>query len=150
MTVDISGFGLRVNLIASNTLPIGVNLTQFADDSDPLDIPSIQIADSAMGLNGDLITWSKANPIKATLNLIAAGEDDTIMALIFEANRVGRGKTGARDIITMTVMYPDNRFITLTKGVITDGMPGNAVASAGRLKSKAYLFSFENKIGAGA
>lgn len=150
MTVDISGFGLRINLIASNTLPIGLNLTQFADDSDPLDIPSIQIADSAMGLNGDLITWSKANPIKATLNLIAGSEDDTIMALIFEANRVGRGKTGARDIITMTVMYPDNRFITLTKGVITDGMPGNAVASAGRLKSKAYALAFENKIGIGA
>lgn len=150
MTVDISGFGLRINLIASNTLPIGVNLMQFADDSDPLDIPSIQIADSAMGLNGDLITWSKANPIKATLNLIAGGEDDTIMALIFEANRVGRGKTGARDIITMTVMYPDRRFITLIKGVITDGMPGNAVASAGRLKSKAYSLSFENKIGIGA
>jgi hypothetical protein len=150
MTVDISGFGLRINLIASNTLPIGVNLTQFADDSDPLDIPSMQIADSAMGLNGDLITWSKANPIKATLNLIAGSEDDTIMALIFEANRVGRGKTGARDIITMTVLYPDRRFITLTNGVITDGMPGNAVASAGRLKSKAYALSFENKIGIGA
>jgi tail fiber protein gp32 len=150
MTVDISGFGLRVYLIASNTLPTGVSLTQFADDSDPLDVPSLQIADSAMGLNGDLITWSKANPIKATLNLIASGEDDTTMGLIFEANRVGRGKTGARDLITITVIYPDNRFITLTKGVITDGVPGNAVASAGRLKSKPYVLSFENKIGIGA
>lgn len=150
MTVEISGFGLRVNLIASNTLPVGVNLTQFPDDSDPLDIPSMQIADSAMGLNGDLITWSKANPIKATLNLIAGSEDDVIMGLIFEANRVGKGKKGARDIITMTVIYPDNRFITLTSGIITDGMPGNAVASAGRLKTKAYALFFENRIGVGA
>lgn len=150
MTVDISGFGLRVNVIASKTIPVGINLTQFADDADPLDIPSIQIADTAMGLNGDLITWSKANPIKATLNLIAGSEDDVLMGLIFEANRVGRGKTGARDVITMTVIYPDNRFITLTKGIITDGISGNAVASAGRLKTKAYQFSFENKIGIGA
>lgn len=147
MTVDISGYGLRVNLIASRTFPIGINLTQFSDDSDPLDFPSIQIADSAMGLNGDLIKWSKANPIKAVLNMIPGTAEDALMSILLEANRVGRGKIGAKDIIIMTVIYPDNRFITAINGIITDGMPGNAVASQGRLKTKTYNFSFENKIG---
>ena len=91
-----------------------------------------------------MLVWSRANPIKATLNIIAGSLDDTLIGLIFEANRVGRGKTGARDVITMTVIYPDNRFVTLTNGAITDGMPGNAVASAGRLKTKPYIFAFEN------
>ncbi len=150
MTVDISGFGLRAQIIASNTFPVGIFFTQFADDSDPIDYPSLQIAEAAMGLNGDLVRWSKANPIKASISLIAGSQDDIIMGLLMEANRVGSGKNGARDIITMTVIYPNNTFVTLIHGVFTDGMPSNGVSSAGRLKSKTYNFAFENKIGIGA
>ena len=39
MALDVSGFGLVVNLIASNTFPAGLVLTQFAADTDPLDLP---------------------------------------------------------------------------------------------------------------
>jgi len=145
---NISGFGLQVLLIASNTYPIGFTVTEFADDSDPLDMPAIQVAGSAMGVNGDLITWSTANPILATLNVIPNTPGDTALAILLEANRSGKGKAGARDILTMNLMYPDGRFVTLTQGIITEGMPGNAVASEGRMKSKPYSFAFENKIGA--
>jgi len=89
MANDVSGFGLRIRLTASRTFPAGITITQFADDADPFDIPSLQIADTAMGLNGDLISWSKANPIKPTLNVIPASEDDRNLAVLLEANRVG-------------------------------------------------------------
>jgi hypothetical protein len=144
---NISGFGLLINIIASNSFPVGLLITEFADDSDPFDLPSIQIADKAMGLNGDLIIWSKANPIIVTLNVIPGSFSDLNLAVLLEANRVGKGKTGARDIITMTGIYPNNTPITLINGAITDGLPGSAVSSAGRLKSKSYSFAFENKVG---
>lgn len=144
---NISGFNLLVNVIASNTYPVGFPVTQFADDTDPFDLPSIQIADKAMGLNGDLIVWAKASPINITLAVIPGSLDDVNLGILFEANRVGRGKIGAKDVITLTGIFPDGRILTLTKGAITDGMPGNSVASAGRLKSKSYIFTFENKIG---
>jgi hypothetical protein len=145
--VNISGYGLIVNILASNTFPVGLLLTEFADDADPFDIASLQIADKAMGLNGDLIVWSKANPIIVTLNVIPQSFTDLNLAVLLEANRVGKGKTGARDIITMTAIYPNGTPIILTNGAITDGIPGSAVSSAGRLKSKNYAFSFENKTG---
>lgn len=144
---DISGFGLRLNLRASVTFPAGVTITQFADDGDPLDIPSQQVADKAMGLNGDLIVWSKANPILVTINVIANSDDDRNLSVLLNANRVGKGKRSARDVITFTGIYPDNRQVTLTQGKITDGMVSNSVASAGRLKTKAYAFAFENASG---
>ena len=100
-----------------------------------------------MGLNGDLIPWSKANPIKLSMGIIPSSQDDTLLGILFEANRVGKGKLGARDIITLTALYPNGDFITFINGVITDGMPGQAIASAGRYKSKVYNFVFENKIG---
>ncbi len=145
---NISGYGLSINILASKTFPVGLIINQFADDADPFDVPSLQIADSAMGLNGDLIVWSKANPIKVTLDVIPSSFADINLAILLEANRVGRGKTGARDIITMNIIYPAGNFVSLTNGVITDGLPFSAVASAGRLKSKSYAFSFENRVGA--
>ena len=127
---------------------MGFPVTQFADDSDPIDIPAIDIADSAMGLNGDLITWSTANPITATLNVVPGSENDIELAILLESNRVGRGKTGARDIITMSIIYPSGNFVNLTNGIITSGSASSSVASAGRLKSKSYNFTFEGRTGA--
>lgn len=141
---DISVFGLRVQVVASETFPSGINITQFADDADPFDSPSVQIRDKTTGLNGDLIAWSKANPLPLTLNVVPNSEDDRNLAVLFEANRVGKGKQGARDVIAITAIYPDGRTVSFTQGVITDGMPANSATSAGRMKSKAYAFAFEN------
>jgi hypothetical protein len=144
MTTDASGFGLKARIVASETFPAGFDVTQFADDTDPFDIPTMQIRDKGMGLNGDLVVWSKASPSVASLSLVPGSDDDVNMAVLFEANRVGRGKVGARDIITLTVFYPNGDSWTGTEGVITDGMPGRGVASAGRLKTNTYQFAFEN------
>jgi hypothetical protein len=148
MTQIISGIGLEVQIITSVTFPGGgFIVTQFADDADPFDIPSMQVADGAMGSNGDLLIWSKAIAIDITLNVIANSEDDRNLAILLEANRAGRGKIIANDLITMTAIYPDGSTKTFTKGAITNGMLGISVASAGRFKSKAYQFKFENTSG---
>lgn len=141
---DISAFGIRVQLVASVTFPAGISITQFADDADSLDVPTLQVRDKAMGVNGDLVTWSKANPLLTTINIIPASEDDRNLAVLLEANRVARGKTGARDVITMTAVYPDGSTLTWSNGAITDGTPGKALASSGRIKTKPYSFAFEN------
>ena len=138
---DISGVGLQVRIIASVTFPAGFSLTQFADDAD-------QIAETAMGLNGDMVWWSKAQIIPMTMNVIPNSDDDRNMAVLLEANRVGKGKKPAGDVITVVGIYPDGRSITFPQGKITDGQPGNSIASAGRMKSKAYQFKFENKVSA--
>jgi|SRR5271163_3350697 len=144
---NISGFGLIVNVIADKTFPIGLNIDQWADDTDPFDLPSLQIADKAMGLNGDLIIWSKPTPINISLSVIPGSFSDINLAILLEANRVGRGKIGARDLITLVANYPAGNFIILQQGAITDGMPASSVASSARLKSKTYVFTFENRIG---
>ena len=144
MSTDISAFGIRVQIFASVTFPAGITITQFADDGDSLDVPQQQIADKAMGVNGDFITWSKANPLNLTLNIIPASDDDRNMSVLLEANRVARGKRGARDVITLTAIYPDGTTQTWSQGRITDGIPGKALASSGRMKTKPYLFTFEN------
>lgn len=147
MSQNISGYGISINLIASNTFPVGFTITEFADDTDPIDVPSLQIGDTAMGLNGDLITWAKANPIKANISVIPNSTDDRNLSILLDSNRPGKGKVPAQDIITLNVLYPSGNFIQLINGVITDGMPFSPVANSGRLKTRTYNFSFENRIG---
>lgn len=140
--MNISGFGLEIVLIASKTFPIGINLTEFGDDADALDIPSIQIADKAMGLNGDPLYWSKATIIPVTLNVLPQGNDDLNLQILADANTVAKGKNLGRDEITLIVSLPNGRITTFKKGALTDIMASTSVASAGRFKTKGYVFGF--------
>lgn len=142
---NIGSFGAKVVLRASQTFPAGIVLTQFADDTDPFDTPSVQIADKAMGSNGDLIIWSKANPLLVSLAMVPNGDDDDNLRILLNANRVGKGKRSANDEVTITVAYPDGSIDVYSKGAITDGPVGRGVASAGRLKTSTFQFAFEAK-----
>ncbi len=144
MSQDISGFGLRVVVTATSTFPIGFTVSAFADDADPFDLPELTIAETGMGLNGDLITWSNANPINITLNVIPNSDDDRNLQALFNSNRVGRGKQSVLDVITLVGIYPDGSRVVLTEGKTTSYIPANSVASAGRIKSKPYSFMMEN------
>jgi hypothetical protein len=144
MPVNISGVGFQIQLVASVTFPVGITLTQFADDIDPFDIPSVKLAEASMGLNGDLLKASKANPIAITLGMVPAGEDDANLQVLLKANLVGKGKISADDVITLTGTYPNGKVVTLDGGFLSDGIPDDAIASAGRYKSKPYTFQFEN------
>lgn len=148
MSNDITGFGVVVTLVATTTFPVGFAVTQFADDSDPLDFASVKIGDVAMGLNGDLITWAKAVPLPMVLNVIPGSEDDLNLGILADANRVAQGKISAFDKLSATVVYPDGSVVTLTGGKMTDAQFGKSIASSGRMKTKTYVFSFESKNGA--
>lgn len=143
---NISGQGLRVTLRASRTFPVGISLSQFADDADSLDTPSVQIADKAMGLNGDLVIWGTNSPLLLTLNVIPNTDDDSNLGLLFEANRVSKGKVPAQDTITIIVQYPNGKTKTFARGACTDFVPTTGVASAGRLKTRPFSFAFENMV----
>ena len=144
MSNDISAFGLRVQLTASETFPSGISITQFGDDADPFDTATMEILGEAMGINGDLITWSKALAAPLVINVIPGGEDDENLSVLFEANRVGKGKQGARDVVGVTAIYPDGSTVSFVQGKIKSGTAAKSAASSGRLKTRPYSFVFEN------
>lgn len=139
---SVTGFGIVVTLIASNTFPSGLPITQFADDTDPILINDVKIADTAMGLNGDLLTWSRAVPLPMTVNVIPGSDDDINLQILANANRVAQGKNSANDVISATIVYPDGSAVVLTSGVITDASFGRGVQSSGRQRTKTYSFLF--------
>lgn len=140
---DISGFGTVVTIKASNTFPNGVPISDFADDSDPIDSPALTIAETAMGLNGTLISWSNANPVPLTINIIPGSDSDENLKIIGDSNRPSRNRSSARDIITLTVVYPDGQTAVFKGGKMIDYVPTKSIASSGRMKTKPYNFMFE-------
>lgn len=141
---NISGFGLQVSIIASVTFPAGILLTQFSDDQDLVDPESLQITDTAMGGNGDLLVWTTPNPIKVSLSLVADGDDDQLMQLLLNANRGAKNKIVARDVITAGIILPDGGIFKYSNGAILEGSPGTGIASGKRKKTKVYKFAFED------
>lgn len=140
---NISGFGLGAQLTASKTFPNGFAISAFADDADPLDSPDLELADTGMGLNGDMVVWSRPTGIEITLNIIPSTEEDINLDVLAQANRVAKGKRGARDLINIVVTYPDGKIATMSSGVMISAPTVAPVASAGRLKTHMYKFRFE-------
>jgi hypothetical protein len=148
MANDITGFGAAISLVASNTFPAGIAITQLADDADPFDMASVKIADTAMGVNGDLIKWSRAVGKPVTLSVIPGSVDDVNLATLAAANNATQGQANARDAITVTIKYPDGSVVLFSNGFLTDAPFGKSLASSGRLKTKTYGFVFQTVTGA--
>jgi hypothetical protein len=121
-------------------------ITQFADDADAFDAPSVRLGDTAVGANGDLIGWQRAAIYPATISVIAGSQDMIALDLLANNNRVSKNKTSAMDTITLTAIYPDGTLKTWKSGRIIEAMFGKSVSSAGRIKTKTYTFNFESVV----
>lgn len=143
---DVSATGVKVTVIAVPTFPQGFEISEFADDADPLDFPPAQIADYGMGVNGDLVTWTRPVPLEVTLNVIPNTDADKNLSILYDMNRAAKGKVSAQDLVTLVASYPDGSRKILSNGKLVSGVPAGSVASSGRIKTKEYRFVFENKI----
>ena len=141
--LNISGFGLEARLVASSTFPTGITLTAFSDDGDALDTPDFQVADTGFGLNGDMVVWAKPGGIEAGFSIIPTSQDDVNLDVLMEANRVGKGKRGARDIVDIVVSYPNGTIVTFSSGIMVLGALTPGVQQQGRFKTRVYRFRFE-------
>ncbi|TBL36492.1 hypothetical protein EYY80_36545, partial [Klebsiella oxytoca] len=124
--------------------PAGLPITTFSDEGDPLDLPTVNITQTAVDINGNLVSWSSPTPQTVTINVLAGSEEDENLAILFDANTARRGRRPASDVITLVASYGDGSITTARNGRITDGCRGNSVAGAGRLKSKQYTFIFQD------
>jgi len=147
---NISANGLTVIVKALPSFP-NLVLTQFADDTDPLDIPEIEINDAGMGVNGDLITWNTPKPIEVKIGVIPGSTDDKNLNILFSLNRAGKLKPSTNDIVVLTFIYASTAGIRTRKVVMPAGrckayVPATGAAASGRKKSKVYTFVFENVV----
>ena len=143
---NVSATGIKMRLVASLTFPAGFDITQFADDGDPLNSENLTIAETAAALNGDLVAWGKPNVIPLTVAVLPDTDEDRNLSILWNVNRIGKNKIAVQDIITLVVTYPNGDQKILSNGVMISGPALNSGSSEGRLKTKEYEFSFESII----
>ena len=145
---NFSGFGTSILVTASNTFPVPFAITQFTDESDPIQFDNLTIAEARVGINGDISSGAIVNLITCQISLVANSVDDVALTILFEANRAEHGKSIANDKLTFVVAYPNNKIVTLREGVFIGGDPANTLTSGkGLIKYKTYSFSFGKKVG---
>lgn len=149
MSQNISGYGLSISMIASNTFPVGVLITDLVEDTDPFDIPELTIGEAKGTPNGKVIYWANCNPIMVNIAVIPNSYSDIQLAILLENNRPGENKVSNYDSITLSAIYPNNPEATLilSDGFILSGTPSTGMSGSGRQKSKTYGFAFGGKTG---
>lgn len=141
---DVSATGFSITLQADVTFPGGFQLTAFADDLDPLDLPVAEAAQVEMDVNGNMVSWSSPQPQTITISVLPDSEEDYNLGVLLEANMAKRGRRPAGDVITLVAMYGNGGVTTARNGKILSGPRGSSVAQAGRIKSKTYTFAFQD------
>ena len=144
---SITATGSVANIRASVTFPQGFDVNDWCDDGDPFDIPSVVTGDDASNINGQRVFWSVANVKDVTMGVIPGSPSDRKLRDLLTFNDPAGGKGVTGDIIEMTLTFPNGTFTQFFKGSIKGGPPANSATSAGRLKSKFYIFGFESATG---
>jgi hypothetical protein len=144
---DTSSIGVSCRLIASQTYPAGISFTAFPEDTDIGVSGDLEIAGNASGVNGDLITWSTVAGIEAQVPLIPNTEEESLMDILFQANRASKNRAPKKDVITLVITNPVTGVAkTYIKGRIKRGSVGYTYGGDGRIKTKNYGFVFEDAI----
>jgi hypothetical protein len=140
--LNISGFGLKVTVLAIQTFPMGFTLSEFADDVDPIAIEETQPSDFEMLYDGSLFAFEKAAPILASVSVIPGSDDDMNLRMLLQAKKGARSLFPVEDITSMVISYPGGGRVTLTEGTILKGPLADSVIQSGRKKGNTYSFAF--------
>lgn len=144
--IDISGAKSKVTIIAIPTFPQGFTIEEYATDSDPVVIDDIEVTNTEVGVNGDVVSYKRATMINVELAVIPTTESDKNLEILLNANRLAKNKVATNDDITMIITYADGSTKTFSGGVILSGAVANTVSSDAKIRTKTYRFTFSNVI----
>lgn len=153
--IDVSGVFPKVTIVSASVVPL-INVTHFADDSNPVDVEQIEVTGHAINVNGELVTWEKPTAYIASISVLCGTDDDNDLAILLEASHATSDKGFAlaptitmRQVIgkrnSLGVVTTDDA-ASFTKGKIVSGRPSAAVDSDGKKLSNTYTFVFENMV----
>lgn len=157
--IDISMQGAKLSL-SCPAINAGNIILEFSDEGTPIEFPDIEVAGSAMTMNGELVTWTKPTPITWSLTVIPGSNSDVALRNLLYAGHVGgrKGKAIAQDyvhIASATLEVPSasswgivttnsNLKFTFSQGRLTSGPTAIGSNAEGKMSARTYKFVFES------
>lgn len=139
---DLSGFGLKATIVALQTFPMGFQVSDFADDVNPLEISDDEVAAYEMLYDGSLYAFTKAFPITVKISVIPGSDDDINLKILLAAKKVTSHLFPISDLTSMVVSYPDGGKAIFSNGTILSGPPADSITLGGRKKGNTFTFVF--------
>ena len=115
-------------------------VTYFPDDTDPFSADDIDIADAAMGSNGQIASWNIAAIQPFTISVMPKTDDHKNLLTLLNANVVAPGQDPNNDSITISRVMPDGTTLAIRGAVITGGPTAMSLGSDGRIKTPTFKF----------
>lgn len=140
--LDITGCGFKLFVQSLYTFPLGFEINEFADDTDPFDLPDVTIGHYQNDLNNELVFWNKPSPFVVDLNLVCGTSGEQNCRTLFNSNYKAAGKSSGSDLITMIATYANGDKKVALGGHINVGSPLQSISTNGRIKTQHYQFVF--------
>lgn len=151
MTVIQSVFqGGTIIVSGSNMFQKGIVVGEFSDEGDPFTLNPRKIRDGAMTLQTTAVYWTTAELIRMTVRVVANTPVDTSLRQFFESNAAQSFGSGSKDVVTMTISYPNGSKTTFSNGSCDSYSPAMGAAQSGRLTQSEYSFMFAKVTNEGA
>lgn len=140
--INVSGFGLKVNIVALQTFPMGFNIEHFADSENAIEFDPIEPVGYEMLFDGELFAFDKAAPVIVSIGVIPQTDDDINLKILLTSKKGNVNWLPFNDITTMVINYPDGGKVVLSNGTILSGPIGDSVLQSGRKDCNTYRFAF--------
>jgi hypothetical protein len=146
--IDVSGFGSSVTVIATGSFPQGFQITEFADDKNPIEAKEIEPTGFEMLYDGSLFAFDKAAAVLVDVSVVAGSEDDINCKILLQARKGSPKIIPLPDVTSIVIANPNNGTVTLSGGTIISGPLVDTVLPSGRKQGNTYSFAFGTFAGA--
>ena len=143
---NISGFGAKVTVVATVSFPVGFDITQFADDKDPLKIEEVELTGFELLIDGSLFTFNKGAAIKVEISVIPGSDDDINLKILLQAKK--GSVIPLPDVTSIAITYGNGGIVGFSAGAIVSGPLADSISSDARLVGNRYTFVFGEFSGA--
>lgn len=145
---NISGFGTKLFIVATQSFPVGFTVTKFADDKDPLKVEEVEPTGYELLIDGSLFAFDKGAPVKVAVSVIPGSDDDINLKILLQARKSAPSIVPLPDVTSMVISYGNGGTVALSSGAIISGPLADSIGQGGRMVGNTYTFVFGSFSGA--
>ena len=135
---------------AGSTITVGgINVVDFMDDANPIDIQDTEVANIEWSCNGRMIRSIKPSAIMVSITVVPGSPSDNSLRTLWKANFINGGSINLDQAnrslnCVISTRNPNLPTITFTGGTIVSGAAALTANGQGKMGGNTYTFAFEN------
>lgn len=142
--IDVSFAGSTIRITGNGS----VEISNFMDNSNPIDFPDTAVSDVAINCYGQMIRNAKPNPIVMSVTVIPGSKEDNSLYNMWQRYRLTDGsydeqwRTALRATISVANKTMAKKTYEFSGGTMVSGPGGPSATGDGKMQGRTYTFAF--------